>query len=83
MKLSTLQNKLKKANIEFSILDFNGFNKAIVFKIYNEDCEADFNSRDLVLSGFSINRGFNPLNQETKRIYFSNFSKLNKYITKK
>lgn len=82
MIAKSLIAKLKKNNIEFNIVDINGYNKEILFSINNMSFSADFNdSIDNEVLSFARDIWYNSASQEMERRYFSNFNQLLKYAT--
>ncbi len=82
MIAKSLIAKLKKNNIEFNIVDINGYNKEILFSINNMSFSADFNdSIDNEVLSFARDIWYNSASQEMERRYISNFNQLLKYAT--
>ena len=79
MTTAQLKNKLAKMNIEFTELDYNGYNKEICFTINNMNFAAGFNTKSEIVEDFCRNICYNNSEQEMQRRFFTNFNKLIKY----
>ena len=79
MKTQNLISKLTKMNIEFSIVDCNGYNKDIEFKINGMFFKAGFTSDSDKIQDFCRDICFDNTNQETTRRFFDNFTHLLRY----
>jgi hypothetical protein len=66
-------------NIEYSILNLNGYNKDVNFSINGMSFSAGFTSTEDTVTDFCRNICFDVVNQETQRIFFNNFNQLLKY----
>jgi hypothetical protein len=80
MKLSTLKNKLAKMNIETSVFDYNGYNKALIFVMNGVKVQAGFEVDADKVSDFCTITGYNNDNQEHERRFFRNFAQVQRYI---
>ena len=79
MTTSQLKNKLAKMNIQFTEVDYNGYNKEICFSLNNMNFAAGFNTKSEIIEDFSRNICYNNSEQEMQRRFFTNFNKLIKY----
>lgn len=79
MTTAQLKNKLTKMNIQFTEVDYNGYNKDICFSINNMNFAAGFNTKSEIIENFSRNICYNVSEQETQRRFFTNFNQLIKY----
>ena len=79
MKISTLNNKLSKLNVQTTIVDYNGYNKSLVFTINGKKYEADFNSVHEEVNSFSFSLMYDEANQETQRRFFDNFAQVQRH----
>ncbi len=79
MTTAQLKNKLTKMNIQFTEVDYNGYNKDICFCINNMNFAAGFNAKSEIIEDFSRNICYNVSEQETQRRFFTNFNQLIKY----
>ena len=82
MKLSTLQNKLNKMNIEFKVEAINEFNQEINFSFNGVEVSGDFNTRDLKVTSFSSVRCYCHSIQETLRSFYDNFAHIQRRLSK-
>jgi len=53
MTTAQLKNKLTKMNIQFTEVDYNGYNKDICFCINNMNFAAGFNAKSEIIEDFS------------------------------
>lgn len=79
MTTTQLKTKLSKMNIQFTEIDYNGYNKDICFKINNMIFAAGFNAKSEIIEDFCRNICYNSSEQETQRRFFTNFNALIKY----
>jgi hypothetical protein len=79
MTTSALISKLTKMNIEYTILDCNGYNMDIAFKINNLNFKAGFIKGENEIQDFCREICFDTSNQEMQRRFFKNFNKLFSY----
>lgn len=73
MKLSTLNNKLRKLNVTTATKDINGYNMVLVFTLNGKTYEADYTKGQNEVLGFTFDNGYNEAIQETTRRFFDTF----------
>jgi hypothetical protein len=79
MTTSALISKLTKMNIEYRILDCNGYNMDIEFTINNKTFKAGYFKGETEIQDFCREICFDTSNQEMQRRFFKNFNKLFSY----
>lgn len=79
MKTETLIQKLTKLNIQNKIVDLNGYNKDMYFKINGLQFVAGISYDGKVITDFCREICFDHANQEMQRRFFANFAALMRY----
>lgn len=79
MTTQSLQSKLSKMNISYSIIDFNGYNKEIAFSINGLNFKAGFTEGKTIIEDLCREICFDNNTQEMQRRFFGSFNQLLKY----
>lgn len=79
MTTQNLISKLTKINVNYAIVDYNGYNKDIQFSINGLTFKAGFTINSTIIEDFCREICFDQCTQETQRRFFRNFNQLLKY----
>lgn len=79
MTTSNLISKLNKLNINYSIVDINGYNQDIAFSINGMSFKAGFVKGIEIIEDFCREICFDNNIQEVQRRFFNNFNQILKY----
>ncbi len=79
MTTANLISKLTKMNVEYTVVDVNGYNMDIEFSINGLNFSAGFNTSKNIIEDFSRAICYDNVNQEMQRRFFTNFNKLISY----
>jgi len=81
MTTTILISKLRKLNIPYTILDCNGYNMDIEFKINGKTFKAGYFKGETEIQDFCRDIVFDQSEQEMRRRFFDNFTQVLKYAT--
>jgi hypothetical protein len=79
MTTTNLISKLTKMNVEYTILEGNGYNKDIQFFINGLTFKAGFTEASSTIEDFCREICYDDCNQEMQRRFFKNFNQLLRY----
>ena len=76
MKVKSLISKLQKMAIDFVVIDHNGHNQEVEFKINGKSYSAKYDTKHYKVYAYSQDVCYNDCSQETSRNFFYNFNQV-------
>jgi hypothetical protein len=80
MKATTLQKRISKIATDIEVVKLNHVNEYIKFIINGKLCIASYSANDLVIDSFSIEKGYDNDNQQSRRSFYYNLKSLLKAV---
>jgi len=82
MTTTNLIAKLTKMNVDYNVLENNGYNKDIQFSINGQTFKAGFTNGKELIEDFCREICFDHSSQEMQRRFFTNFAQVLKYANR-